>query len=106
MRAAMARASASASLAGSRRRGKKDRFLVREVVVDGPFDVSEARRCRRPRPCDTLCGQHSRAARKIRSRVAILLTGNAPGDVMTLIRIGHSPDPDDAFMFYALTAAR
>src|SRR2546425_719778 len=24
---------------------------------------------------------------------------------MALIRIGHSPDPDDAFMFYALTAA-
>ena len=22
---------------------------------------------------------------------------------MTLIRLGHSPDPDDAFMFYALT---
>ena len=21
---------------------------------------------------------------------------------MTLIRLGHSPDPDDAFMFYAL----
>lgn len=25
---------------------------------------------------------------------------------MTLIRIGHSPDPDDAFMFYALTAGK
>lgn len=25
---------------------------------------------------------------------------------MTTIRIGHSPDPDDAFMFYALTAGR
>jgi 1,4-dihydroxy-6-naphthoate synthase len=25
---------------------------------------------------------------------------------MTLIRIGHSPDPDDAFMFYALTSGR
>jgi len=25
---------------------------------------------------------------------------------MALIRIGHSPDPDDAFMFYALTAGR
>jgi 1,4-dihydroxy-6-naphthoate synthase len=24
----------------------------------------------------------------------------------TLVRIGHSPDPDDAFMFYALTAGR
>jgi len=23
-----------------------------------------------------------------------------------LIRIGHSPDPDDAFMFYALTAGK
>jgi len=23
---------------------------------------------------------------------------------MARIRIGHSPDPDDAFMFYALTA--
>jgi 1,4-dihydroxy-6-naphthoate synthase len=25
---------------------------------------------------------------------------------MTVIRIGHSPDPDDAFMFYALTAGK
>jgi 5,8-dihydroxy-2-naphthoate synthase len=25
---------------------------------------------------------------------------------MALIRIGHSPDPDDAFMFYALTAGK
>jgi 1,4-dihydroxy-6-naphthoate synthase len=25
---------------------------------------------------------------------------------MALIRIGHSPDPDDAFMFYALTSGR
>ena len=25
---------------------------------------------------------------------------------MTLVRIGHSPDPDDAFMFYALTAGK
>ena len=25
---------------------------------------------------------------------------------MPLIRIGHSPDPDDAFMFYALTAGK
>ena len=25
---------------------------------------------------------------------------------MTTIRIGHSPDPDDAFMFYALTAGK
>jgi 1,4-dihydroxy-6-naphthoate synthase len=25
---------------------------------------------------------------------------------MTLIRIGHSPDPDDAFMFYALTSGK
>ena len=25
---------------------------------------------------------------------------------MRLIRIGHSPDPDDAFMFYALTAGK
>ena len=25
---------------------------------------------------------------------------------MTLTRIGHSPDPDDAFMFYALTAGK
>lgn len=25
---------------------------------------------------------------------------------MTLIRIGHSPDPDDAFMFYALTEGK
>jgi 1,4-dihydroxy-6-naphthoate synthase len=25
---------------------------------------------------------------------------------MTRVRIGHSPDPDDAFMFYALTAAK
>lgn len=25
---------------------------------------------------------------------------------MTLIRIGHSPDPDDAFMFYALAAGK
>ncbi len=25
---------------------------------------------------------------------------------MTIIRIGHSPDPDDAFMFYALTAGK
>ena len=25
---------------------------------------------------------------------------------MSLIRIGHSPDPDDAFMFYALTAGK
>src|SRR5262245_44714728 len=25
---------------------------------------------------------------------------------MTLIRIGHSPDADDAFMFYALTAGK
>ena len=23
-----------------------------------------------------------------------------------LIRIGHSPDPDDAFMFFALTAGK
>ena len=23
-----------------------------------------------------------------------------------LVRIGHSPDPDDAFMFYALTAGK
>ncbi|MBI4247126.1 MAG: ABC transporter substrate-binding protein, partial [Candidatus Rokubacteria bacterium] len=25
---------------------------------------------------------------------------------MQTIRIGHSPDPDDAFMFYALTAGK
>jgi len=25
---------------------------------------------------------------------------------MPLIRIGHSPDPDDAFMFYALTEGK
>ena len=25
---------------------------------------------------------------------------------MQAIRIGHSPDPDDAFMFYALTAGK
>ncbi len=25
---------------------------------------------------------------------------------MSLVRIGHSPDPDDAFMFYALTAGK
>ncbi|MBI3028889.1 MAG: ABC transporter substrate-binding protein [Candidatus Rokubacteria bacterium] len=25
---------------------------------------------------------------------------------MTVVRIGHSPDPDDAFMFYALTAGK
>ena len=25
---------------------------------------------------------------------------------MRTIRIGHSPDPDDAFMFYALTAGK
>ncbi len=25
---------------------------------------------------------------------------------MTIVRIGHSPDPDDAFMFYALTAGK
>ena len=25
---------------------------------------------------------------------------------MTMIRIGHTPDPDDAFMFYALTAGK
>ena len=25
---------------------------------------------------------------------------------MNLLRIGHSPDPDDAFMFYALAAGR
>ena len=25
---------------------------------------------------------------------------------MQLVRIGHSPDPDDAFMFYALTAGK
>jgi predicted solute-binding protein len=25
---------------------------------------------------------------------------------MQTIRIGHSPDPDDAFMFYALTARK
>ena len=25
---------------------------------------------------------------------------------MPRIRIGHSPDPDDAFMFYALTAGK
>src|SRR3970040_2407206 len=28
------------------------------------------------------------------------------GGRMTLIRIGHSPDPDDAFMFYALTSGK
>jgi len=30
----------------------------------------------------------------------------AGGDRMQVIRIGHSPDPDDAFMFYALTHGR
>ena len=25
---------------------------------------------------------------------------------MRVVRIGHSPDPDDAFMFYALTAGK
>ena len=25
---------------------------------------------------------------------------------MTTVRIGHSPDADDAFMFYALTAGK
>ena len=25
---------------------------------------------------------------------------------MTLIRIGHSPDPDDAFMFYGLASGK
>src|SRR5205823_10901192 len=30
---------------------------------------------------------------------------NAPSAMQT-IRIGHSPDPDDAFMFYALTAGK
>jgi 1,4-dihydroxy-6-naphthoate synthase len=25
---------------------------------------------------------------------------------MQVVRIGHSPDPDDAFMFYALTAGK
>src|SRR5216684_229196 len=64
-------------------------------------------RCRRPRPCDTLCGQIPRAPRARSARAWRSCShGDSQGDLMTLIRIGHSPDPDDAFMFYALTAGK
>src|SRR5205807_5773238 len=39
-------------------------------------------------PCGSLCGRTLTEPR------------------MRTIRIGHSPDPDDAFMFYALTAGK
>src|SRR5713226_2725162 len=72
-----------------------------------PWTFSRRGRYRRPRPCDTLCGQTPRGPRARSARAwRSCSQATSRGDFMTLIRIGHSPDPDDAFMFYALTAGK
>src|SRR3989440_6107731 len=60
-------------------------------------------RCRRRWPCDSLCPR-TRPARRRESCRAFRLSRRELS--MQVVRIGHSPDPDDAFMFYALTAGK
>src|SRR4029453_8331332 len=53
--------------------------------------------------CDTLSARKSAAPPAVSGRAS---PPCSRGDPMPRIRIGHSPDPDDAFMFYALTTGK
>src|SRR3989441_3721683 len=55
-------------------------------------------------PCGSLSGRTPRERRRGSARASRPLDITEPG--MQTIRIGHSPDPADAFMFYALTAGK
>src|SRR5262249_14284096 len=61
-------------------------------------------RCRRRWPCDSLCARRRPARRRECALESRLCSRESLMD--RLVRIGHSPAPDDAFMSYALPAGK
>src|SRR5262249_44586771 len=89
----------------SRRRGR-GRWLPCSGSDDRrrPSRCARRARCRRRSPCDSLCARTPPARRRESALASRLCSRERPMD--RVVRIGHSPDPDDAFMFYALTAGK